>query len=137
MNELATRYAALDRHLQRAVREHLAHGCARGNGRFGGVAYRSLVREPVEHQWQRIVDGLPDDPAERAWKLRSLRRLRVRYGSRRLRAGNEWWWQRPLAVVRAETATALRLLGHAGLARWVDEGFAASAVVHATQTRKP
>ena len=50
-----------------------------------------------------------------------LRRRRdlVRYGCRRLRAGNEWWWQRPLSVVRVETVAALRQLGHGGLARRV------------------
>jgi hypothetical protein len=119
MSELATQYAELERHLQRAIREHLRYGCVRGNYGFGGVAYHSLAPEPVEHQWQRIVDAVPDSPAERAWRLQRLRRELVRYGCRRLRAGHEWSWQRPLTVVRAETAAALRQLGHAELARGI------------------
>ena len=54
-----------------------------------------------------------------AMKRHSLRGT-VRYGCKRLRAGNEYLWARPLAVARAETAEALRQLGHAGLARVVE-----------------
>jgi hypothetical protein len=61
-------------------------------------------------------------PATRAAVQRARRRGLVRYGVRRLRAGNEWRWQRPLAEVRVETAAALRELGHAGLARRVEGG---------------
>lgn len=63
-----------------------------------------------------------ESPAVRARSLLRIRRDRVRYGCRRLRLGHEWSWQRPLALVRAETANALRELGHAGLARWVEDG---------------
>ena len=58
-----------------------------------------------------------ESPATRAWVLVRIRRRLVRYGLRRLRIGHEWRWQRPLAVVRAETAAALQQLGHAELAR--------------------
>jgi hypothetical protein len=61
-----------------------------------------------------------ESPATRAWVLLRIRRDRVRYGVRRLRIGHQWWWQRPLALVQAETAAALRQLGHTGLARWVE-----------------
>jgi hypothetical protein len=58
-----------------------------------------------------------ESPATRAWVLRRIRRDRVRYGIRRLRIGHEWWWQRPLKLVRADTAATLRQIGHAGLAQ--------------------
>ena len=61
-----------------------------------------------------------ESPATRAWVLLRIRRDRVRYGVRRLRLGHEWWWQRPLELVRAETAAALRQLGHERFARQVE-----------------
>jgi hypothetical protein len=63
-----------------------------------------------------------ESPVTRAAVLLRIRRDRVRYGIRRLRAGHEWHWQRPLELVRAETAAALRLLGHAGLAVQMERG---------------
>jgi hypothetical protein len=117
MTELASRYAELERQLRRGVIAHLAHGSV--PARMRGCFDVSLAPEPVEHRWQRIVDALPDSLAEREWLMRHLHRRRVRYGCRRLRAGNEHLWQRPLAVVRAETTAALDALGHAGLARLV------------------
>jgi hypothetical protein len=70
-----------------------------------------------ERQAERVAGWTPATRA--AMRLRDLRG-RVRYGCRRLRAGNEYRWARPLAVVRAETAATLRQLGHAGLARVVE-----------------
>jgi hypothetical protein len=70
-----------------------------------------------------------ESPATRAAVLLRIRRDRVRYGVRRLRLGHEWWWQRPLELVRAETAVALRRLGHAGLARWVERDVATTVRV--------
>ena len=61
-----------------------------------------------------------ESPATRAWVLLRIRRDRVRYGIRRLRAGHEWHWQRSLELVRAETAAALRQLGHERFARQVE-----------------
>lgn len=70
-----------------------------------------------ERQRERVAGWTP---AERAAMRRHGLRDTVRYGCRRLRAGNEYRWARPLAVVRTETAAALRTLGHAGLARVVE-----------------
>jgi hypothetical protein len=75
--------------------------------------------EPFEHAWQRITDQLPDSPRQRAWQLRRARLGIARYGLRRLRTGHEWWWQTPLAQVRAETAATLRQLGHGRFAGMV------------------
>lgn len=69
-----------------------------------------------------------ESPVTRAWVLLRLRRDRVRFGIRRLRLGHEWWWQRPLELVRAETAAALRQLGHADLARLVESAPATARV---------
>jgi hypothetical protein len=80
---------------------------------------------PVPTAEERFADLVEryahESPAARARSLLRIRRDQVRYGCRRLRAGHEWSWQRPLAVVRAETATTLRQLGHAGLARRVED----------------
>jgi len=72
------------------------------------------VEERERFRW-----SLYSDAERTALRLRS-RRDRVRYGCWRLRAGNEYRWARPLAVVRVETAEALRELGHVRFARWVD-----------------
>lgn len=117
MSDVATRYVELERQLRRGVLEYLAHGTRVAGTAFGKPVRVSAAPESVEHRWPRIVDGLPDSPAERAWLGRQIRRQRVRYGVRRLRAGSEHWWQRPLTVVRVETVAALAALGHAGLAR--------------------
>jgi len=75
----------------------------------------------VEERFADLVERhAHESPATRAAELLRIRRDRVRYGLRRLRIGHEWRWQRPLELVQAETAAALRQLGHAGLARWVD-----------------
>jgi hypothetical protein len=76
-----------------------------------------------------------ESPATRVWVLLRIRRDRVRYGIRRLRIGHEWWWQRRLELVRAETAAALRQLGHAGLARWIEA--AATRVTTVRPARRP
>lgn len=115
-----TPWAELERQLRSGVLAHLAYGSEADGVGFGGASRRSKAPEPVEHQWQRIVDALPDGPAERAAMRRRLSRNRVRHGLGRLRAGNQWRWQRPLATVRVETAQALRELGHQRLARSVD-----------------
>lgn len=112
-------YAELEKQLRRDVLAHLAYGTRLVGTAFGKPVRVSAAPEPVEHRWQRIVDGLPDSPAARAWLARQLHRRRVRYGCRRLRAGKGHRWQRPLAKVRAETAAALDALGHCGLARMV------------------
>jgi len=61
-----------------------------------------------------------ESPATRAWVLLRIRRDRVRHGIRRLRIGHDRWWQRPLELVQAETAMALRQLGHERFARQVE-----------------
>jgi hypothetical protein len=79
---------------------------------------------PAE-RWAALVQDQRERDEQKSAATRAAERLRrrrdiVRYGCRRLRAGNGYRWARPLAQVRAETAAALRELGHAGLARWVD-----------------
>lgn len=78
------------------------------------------LEERERHRW-----SLYSESERAAMRLRS-RRDRVRYGCRRLRAGTEYRWQRPLPVVRAETAAALEALGHEGLARWFTQAVAAA-----------
>ena len=71
----------------------------------------------TEERWTELANRERErtehwSPATRASMRRHGLRETVRYGCRRLRAGNEYRWARPLAAVRAETVAALRELGH-------------------------
>jgi len=81
---------------------------------------------------ERLRWSCYSDIERAAMRLRARRDL-VRYGLRRLRSGNEWRWQRPLATVRAETVGALRELGHPRLARMVEDVAAGEPVACAVQ----
>ncbi len=70
----------------------------------------------VQDQRERTEHWSPATWAR--WWLR-MRRNRVRYGCKRLRAGTENWRRQPLSVVRAETVAALLELGHASLGSMV------------------
>jgi len=63
-----------------------------------------------------------ESPATHAAALLRLRRDRVRYGVRRLRRGDAWIPSRwSLEQARTDAVVALRQLGHARLARVVEE----------------
>lgn len=119
---LLEQYRELEGQLQRGIAAHLSHGWEWGPCSFGKRRPISLAPEPLEQRWQRIVDALPDSPAERTELRRWLQRRIVRYGLRRMRAGTASWWQRRLSAVRVDTVSALRALGHEGLAMRLEVG---------------
>jgi hypothetical protein len=106
--------------LNDAARAELAAQYAEVERQLWAHSYPVPSAEPLEHAWQRITDKLPDSARERARALRRARLGIARYGLRRLRTGHEWWWQRPLSAVRAETVRVLKALGHGRFAVLVD-----------------